>query len=41
MASIVSTFYPIYNFYFSSFSETNWIAAKASEGGAENDEGLE
>jgi len=41
MASIASTFYPIYNFYFSSFSETNRIVRKASECGVENGKGIE
>jgi hypothetical protein len=35
MASIASTFYPIYNFYFSSFSKRNWIVIKVSECGVE------
>jgi hypothetical protein len=41
MASIASTFYPIYNFYFSSFSETNRIVTEASECGVENGKGIE
>jgi len=41
MASIASAFYPIYNFYFSSFSETNRIVTKASECGMENGKRIE
>jgi hypothetical protein len=36
-----STFYPIYNFYFSSFSETQRIVTKASECGLENGKAIE
>jgi len=41
MASIASAFYPIYNFYFSSFSETNRIVTKAFECGEENGKEIE
>jgi hypothetical protein len=41
MASIASSFYPIYNFYFSSISETKRIVTKASECGVENGKGIE
>jgi hypothetical protein len=38
-ASIASTFYAIYNFYFSASSETNRIVTKPSACGAQNGEG--
>jgi len=41
MASIASSSYTIYNFYFPSFSETNRIVAKASQCGVENGKGME
>jgi len=36
MASIASTFHLVYNLYFSSFTESNWIVIKDSECTVEN-----